>query len=123
MGANAQLLEMASESYIVTSAVGATGPELSGGNITVKVAATCEHAMIAPSPDWIVQIGNMPLVRRGRFIEKRIGRLHAFDCGTDDSGDFTPPSFLPRLRKTLHRYSRTRQIPLDLILSAITFND
>ena len=49
-------------------------------------------SMIAPSPDWVVQISNMPLMKYGKFIKKRYGQLIAYDCGTDSGRDFTDPA-------------------------------
>ncbi len=66
----------------------------------IKVKATCTNnylsviSMIAPSPDWVVQINNMPLLRKGKFIKKAYGRLVAYDCGTDSGREFTDPSNL-----------------------------
>lgn len=96
-GDNTNLLAAAMSSGATESVVGADGPVPSGGNLTVRVTANCEHpyltvlSMIAPSPDWIVQLSNMPLLRRGRFIRGRKGYLIAYDCGTDDGGNFTAP--------------------------------
>lgn len=84
----------------VTSVVGGKGGidgDMAG---SIIVEATCKNSyltvtsMIAPSPDWIVQINNMPLLEHGKFIPKAWGRLFAYDCGTDSSRDFTDPSNL-----------------------------
>ncbi|KAI0563382.1 Spondin [Gracilaria domingensis] len=76
----------------------AMGPTMPGNYTALKFTVDCEHpfitvvSMIAPSPDWLVQISNINLVRRGSFIKRRSGRLIAYDAGTDDGGDFTNPA-------------------------------
>ncbi len=82
----------------VTSVVSGKGGITGGMKGYIIVKATCKNSyltvtsMIAPSPDWIVQINNMPLVRYGKFINKTWGRLFAYDCGTDSGREFTDPS-------------------------------
>lgn len=82
----------------VTSVVGGDGVIPGGNRSYVEVNATCDNSyltvvsMIAPSPDWIVQINNFALVRRGRFIRWARGRLVAYDCGTDSGREFTDPA-------------------------------
>jgi len=63
---------------------------------TVEVQVTCNNSylsaitMIAPSPDWIVQLANIPMLNAyGHYIEHRSGPLIAYDCGTDSGADFT----------------------------------
>lgn len=76
------------------------GPTMPGNHTTVRVHINCRHpfvtalAMIAPSPDWLVQISNVNLYsRRARkFIPGKSGNLIAYDAGTDDGQEFTPPS-------------------------------
>lgn len=97
-GSNANLIATANASGMVSTVVSAEGPVMSGGNYTIEVTATCAYpyltvlSMIAPSPDWIVQISNMPLMKYGKFIHKRAGYLIAYDCGTDSGRDFTNPA-------------------------------
>lgn len=66
-------------------------------SVTVTVDVDCSHqyisgiAMIAPSPDWIVQLSNVNLFGRRGFKYRHYGRLIAYDAGTDDGKDFTNP--------------------------------
>lgn len=98
-GNNAMLMEEAKALKMrQTSVVGGQGGIPGGMKGYIEVMATCENyyltvtSMIAPSPDWIVQINNMPLMKKGKFIPKAWGRLFAYDCGTDSGRDFTDPS-------------------------------
>lgn len=82
----------------VKTVAGADGPTMPGNSTTLRFTVDCEHpfitvvGMIAPSPDWLVQVSNVNLVRRGRFISFRRGRLIAYDAGTDDGAEFTSPT-------------------------------
>lgn len=72
-----------------------------GSKTTLKVEVSCEMpfitivSRIAPSPDWLVQVANYDTVgRSGKFLKKAVGNLIAYDAGTDDGREFTPPSDL-----------------------------
>ncbi|CAN8068901.1 unnamed protein product [Agarophyton chilense] len=81
----------------VRTAAAATGPTMPGNYTALRFTVDCENpfitvvGMIAPSPDWLVQISNIPMMRRGRFLERRRGTLIAYDAGTDDGANFTSP--------------------------------
>lgn len=78
-------------------ASGITGP---GMATSIVVEVDCTHpfitglSMIAPSPDWIVQINNVNMYsRKGqKFRRRRYGYMIAYDAGTDDGREFTDPS-------------------------------
>ncbi len=98
-GNNAALMEEAKALKMrQTSVVGGAAGIPGGKQGYIEVMATCDNyyltvtSMIAPSPDWIVQINNMPLMKHGKYIKKAWGRLFAYDCGTDSGRDFTDPS-------------------------------
>lgn len=84
----------------VRSYSASAAPTMPGKHTTVRVRVNCRHpfvtalAMIAPSPDWFVQISNVNLYsRRARkMIHGKSGNLIAYDAGTDDGQEFTPPS-------------------------------
>jgi len=105
----------------VTSVAYTTGPVRPGKVGYIKVRATCRNrylsviTMIAPSPDWVVQINNMPLWRGGKFIRAARGRLVAYDCGTDSGREFTDPSNLSLDVPTRPRgvFRRLSQDPTD----------
>lgn len=86
----------------VRSVVDAGAPTLPGKSTTLKLHVTCEHpsltviGMIAPSPDWIVQINNLITfdVSTRKFINEASGNLIAYDSGVDDGREFTDPSDL-----------------------------
>lgn len=98
-GNNTNLLAAArGAGYLTTSVMGGMGPVVPNGNYSVEVAVTCDNSyltaisMIAPSPDWIVQLANIPMLNAyGNYIEERSGPLVAYDCGTDSGKEFTAP--------------------------------
>lgn len=71
-----------------------------GKSVTLMVNVDCMHpfisavSMIAPSPDWIVQVSNVNMYSRRfrKFMRYRRGNLIAYDAGTDDGREFTAPS-------------------------------
>ncbi len=90
---------MAMYTDMVRTAAGSDGPTLSGKTpASVYVEVSCEQpmvtalSMIAPSPDWIVQVSNTKMYADGMFVDYKAGPLYAWDCGTDDGGEFTAPS-------------------------------
>lgn len=104
-GNNAPLLELARtlrmERGVVRSVVGASGPTMPGMNTTLELVVNCKNpfisvvSMIAPSPDWIVQINNFDTVMPdGEFISEASGMLIAYDGGTDSGDMFTDPADL-----------------------------
>lgn len=82
----------------VKTATAAMGPTMPGNSTTLEFMVDCEHSyisvvgMIAPSPDWIVLLANVNLVRGGHFIYKRRGALIAYDGGSDSGREFTDPA-------------------------------
>lgn len=98
-GNNTNLLAAAKDAgYLTTSVMSGTGPVVSNGNYSIEVEVTCENSyltaisMISPTPDWIVQLANIPMLNAyGYYIEERSGPLIAYDCGTDSGSDFTAP--------------------------------
>eukprot|EP00177_Eucheuma_denticulatum_P006618 GFKZ01012039.1.p1 GENE.GFKZ01012039.1~~GFKZ01012039.1.p1 ORF type:complete len:245 (+),score=31.57 GFKZ01012039.1:42-737(+) len=83
----------------VLTVADAPGPTMSGGSTSLMVEVDCENpfitalSMIAPSPDWIVQVNNRNMVDRlsGDFVTRMSGILIAYDAGVDDGMEFTPP--------------------------------
>lgn len=79
----------------------ATGAEVivPGGSDSLEVDVNCSNpfitalAMVAPSPDWIVQISNVNTFSPSSrdFVDILRGSLIVYDAGTDDSRDFTDP--------------------------------
>lgn len=103
-GNNAPFLALAEsirdETSLVRSVEGAAGPTLPGSSSAVTLIVDCKRpfitaiAMIAPSPDWIVQISNMNLYDRQNrsFVTRVAGNLRAYDAGVDSGSDFTDPA-------------------------------
>lgn len=103
-GDNSQLIRVLRstrrEKNGVRSYASSATPTMPGNHTTVRLRVNCRHplvtalAMISPSPDWFVQISNVNLYsRRARkFISGKSGNLIAYDAGTDDGQEFTPPS-------------------------------
>lgn len=89
----------------VRSLAAATGPVPAGGSVSLQVTADCNNsilsgvAMIAPSPDWIIQFSNINLLRKIRtwrgvseqFVSVQTS-LQAYDSGTDSGADLTDPA-------------------------------
>lgn len=81
----------------VKTVASADGPTPPGHSTILKFQVDCEHpfitvlGMIAPSPDWIVQINNRNTYMNGRFVNFMSGSLIAYDSGTDDGREFTAP--------------------------------
>lgn len=75
------------------------GPTLPGMSSTLRLSVDCTRpsitvvSMIAPSPDWIVQISNRLMFdsEAGAFVQGSSGDLIAYDAGVDSGGDFTDP--------------------------------
>lgn len=73
------------------------GLTLPGHASVLTFDVDCEHpfitvlGMIAPSPDWIVQINNRNTFVDGMFLKYMAGDLIAYDGGTDDGREFTDP--------------------------------
>lgn len=96
-----QLAEQMRESGSVLGISSLDRPTLPGTSGTLTLQVDCNHpmvtvlAMIAPSPDWIVQVSSKVLVNRyfqtHVFEEAFGGELFAYDAGVDSGGDFTPP--------------------------------
>lgn len=103
LGDNEPLLNLARrlrrEGLGVKSVAAAMGPTMPGGNTSLEVMVDCENpfvtviGMIAPSPDWIVQISNFDLVSNAKtFLHGSFGYLIAYDGGTDSGRNFTDPA-------------------------------
>ena len=96
-GDNSGFLELAEkEDRVLMGAGGAAALGNQTQSVVIKVNCAYPYAtalsMIAPSPDWIVQVNNVPLVQHGYFVKERKGYLFAYDAGTDSGREFTPPS-------------------------------
>lgn len=103
-GDNSRLIRLAKrlrrENRGVKSIVDAGAGTPPGRFTTIELEVDCENpfvtvvAMIAPSPDWIVQINNRNLFDedRGEFINFDWDFLIAYDAGTDSGREFTDPS-------------------------------
>lgn len=114
-GVNARFIRLAKrlrrQTGKVTSVVDAASPTMPGKSTTVTLKVTCQNpfvtviGMIAPSPDWIVQINNFNTVDTdsGDFIRYDSGTLIAYDTGVDNGREFTPPSDLTLVLPTSPR--------------------
>jgi len=86
----------------VRSVVDAGAPTMPGTATVLRLSVDCRNpsltviGMIAPSPDWIVQINNFLTydLSDGEFIKYAAGDLIAYDSGVDDGNQFTPPANL-----------------------------
>lgn len=79
---------------MVKTVAAAPGPTMPGSFTRLRVVANQSNpfltvvSMIAPSPDWIVQLNNVNLCER---FNNRFGVLIAYDTGTDSGRNFTSP--------------------------------
>lgn len=84
----------------VKSVAGAGGPTLPGKGSSITLEVNCKHSfitvlsMIAPSPDWIVQINNQNTYssKKSKFRSLITGNLIAYDAGVDSGREFTAPN-------------------------------
>lgn len=74
------------------------GDAFSGESFSASVKVDCERpfvsaiTMIAPSPDWIIGLANVDLLRNGKFTQKLTGELRVYDAGTDSGETLTAPN-------------------------------
>lgn len=65
------------------------GPALGSTSIVVTADAGKSYTqlsaitMLAPTPDWVTFVNNVPLCVRGRWVKKVVGPLYGFDAGTE----------------------------------------
>ena len=102
-GNNSEFISLAEtlrkEGQGVLSIVDVGAPTQPGEATSLILKVDCEHpfltvlGMIAPSPDWIVQINNRNTFDEstGKFVNSTSGNLIAYDAGVDDGREFTPP--------------------------------
>ena len=92
-------MKLRSQGRGVKSVVDVGAPTLPGKVQALTLKVDCKHpfltvlGMIAPSPDWIVQLNNRDTYdeKKGKFINFMSGTLIAYDTGVDDGREFTPP--------------------------------
>lgn len=79
------------------SVVRGTNVPQSPGTATASLTVTREFprvtlvTMIAPSPDWFVGTRGVSLLERGRWLERKVVTLYAYDAGTDSGSTFRSP--------------------------------
>lgn len=62
------------------------------------------YTMIAPSPDWFVGVGSVPLCQNGHWVPRYERPLMAYDAGTDEGPTFTSPDMPNRYRTPISRF-------------------
>lgn len=83
-----ELKSMDAAPFIKDVATG-EGPIPGGEEEILMLEVDCLHSvvslisMVAPSPDWIVAVGNLDLMRDEEFVERVGGDLMVYDAGTD----------------------------------------
>lgn len=83
----------------VSTVATADEPTMPANSTKLSLVVDCENpfitvlGMVAPSPDWIVQISNLNLYsnRGAGFVQNHSGHLIVYDAGTDSGRDFTDP--------------------------------
>lgn len=98
LGDNSAFLEelkSADAALFVRSVAVGEGPISGGGEEDLMLEVDCMHsiasfiAMVAPSPDWIVAVGSLDLMKDGEFVEQVGGGLRVYDAGTDSGKTLT----------------------------------
>lgn len=83
-----ELMSADAAPFIRSVAVG-EGPIAGGEEENLMLEVDCMHptvsfiSMVAPSPDWIVAVGSLDLMKDGEFVEQVGGGLRVYDAGTD----------------------------------------
>lgn len=99
-GDNGPLLRLTSrlqKDGLVADVTSSMGPTMPGNATRLTLRVPCDHSfitvvsMIAPSPDWIVQVSNVNVYTDNGFEDMIKGDLIAYDAGVDDGNQFTPP--------------------------------
>lgn len=70
-----------------------TGPGNSSSSVTIKATEDFPLlsviTMVAPSPDWVVGVHDLPLRENGEWVESKTIELEVYDVGTDSGTRFT----------------------------------
>lgn len=59
--------------------------------------------MLAPSPDWFVGVGSVPLCENGFWVQKYERPLMAYDAGTDLGSTFITENMPNKIRTPITR--------------------
>lgn len=96
------------------------GIGLSPGSVTLSFQISSDFplvtivSMLAPSPDWFVGVSALDLTENGRWIDKIVVELYAYDAGTDSGTDYTstnqvtsPPQNITKLTESPFKIADT----------------
>jgi hypothetical protein len=55
--------------------------------------------MVAPSPDWFAGVGGLSLKENGKWVERKVIQVYAWDAGTDSGATFLAPDLETKPRE------------------------
>lgn len=90
-------LKSAQSSAMVRDIAMQSGISRATDTVKLMVTVSCRHryisaiTMVAPSPDWILAIFRLNMVKDNAFIQSKSGTLRVYDAGTDSGLTFEAP--------------------------------
>ena len=75
--------------------------DLLGANTTSMFGVA--QTMVAPSPDWFVGVRGVPLIEKGKWVERKSIPLYPYDAGTDSGRTFRSPNAVTGPRENISR--------------------
>jgi hypothetical protein len=78
------------------------------GSSTMSFTADDAHAMVsivtmvAPSPDWFTGVSGLALKDKGKWIDRKVVTVYAWDAGTDSGATFLAPDQATSPREAVH---------------------
>jgi hypothetical protein len=97
------------------------------GKSTMQFTADDAHPMIsivtmvAPSPDWITGVSGLALKDKGKWVDRKVVTVYAWDAGTDSGATFLAPDRPTSPREAVHLSSRSIFVANDKRLPMGTF--
>lgn len=94
-------------------------------SITLKVNKSNPYisliTMIAPSPDWVVGVNFLKVIRNGKYLKRKVYPLYAIDAGTDSGKIYTssdkPTRPQVKIKKLLKVGSKSvKDVPFAFLL-------
>lgn len=87
-------LKRAQSSTLVRDIAIHSGSSRATDTVSLMVTVSCRHryvsaiTMVAPSPDWILALFRLNLVKNNAFIKSKSGTIRVYDAGTDAGTTF-----------------------------------
>jgi hypothetical protein len=58
--------------------------------------------MVAPSPDWFTGVSGLSLKDKGKWVDRKVAIIYAWDAGTDSGATFLAPDQPTEPREAVH---------------------